>query len=117
MWKPDFAIAELIAGMKKPSRVARARRALNRCTALPPKELYCRFAAIPPVRMNGLTVAVPRAFRDIWRNSGAHRGFITSPHSRITAERLQQLMRETGQLTADVGTPISGNPGRRTRTD
>ena len=34
--------------------------------------------------------------------------FITS-HSHITAERLQQLMRETGQLTADVGTVISGN--------
>ena len=42
--------------------------------------------------------------------------FITS-HSHISAECLQQLMRETGQLTADVGTVISGKAGGRAWPD
>ena len=57
--------------------------------------------------MNGTIIAVPQAFEYLARIQERIVDFITG-HSRITAERLQQLMRETGQLTADVGTVISG---------
>ena len=63
---------------------------------------------IHPVRMNGTIIAVPQAFEYLAKIQERIVDFITS-HSHITAERLQQLMRETGQLTADVGTVISGN--------
>ena len=62
---------------------------------------------IHPVRMNGTIIAVPQAFEYLAKIQERIVDFITS-HSHITAERLQQLMRETGQLTADVGTVISG---------
>ena len=62
---------------------------------------------IHPVRMNGTIIAVPQAFEYLAKIQERIVDFITT-HSRISAERLQQLMRETGQLTADVGTVISG---------
>lgn len=46
MWKPDLPIAELIAGMKKPTvSLVLGRRAFDRCTAgrCRQKELYRRF--------------------------------------------------------------------------
>ena len=57
--------------------------------------------------MNGTIIAVPQAFEYLAKIQERIVDFITS-HSHITAARLQQLMRETGQLTADVGTVISG---------
>ena len=62
---------------------------------------------IHPVRMNGTIIAVPQAFEYLAKIQERIVEFITG-HSAISAERLQQLMRETGQLTADVGTVISG---------
>ena len=98
-----LAIAELIAGMKKPtvSLVLGGGHSIGVPLAVAAKKSFIAVSAamtIHPVRMNGTIIAVPQAFEY----------FITSP-SHITAERLQQLMRETGQLTADVGTVISGN--------
>ena len=77
-----LAIAELIAGMKKPT--------------------------VSLVLGGGHSIGVPQAFEYLAKIQERIVDFITS-HSHITAERLQQLMRETGQLTADVGTVISGN--------
>ena len=57
--------------------------------------------------MNGTIIAVPQAFEYLAKIQERIVDFITT-HSGISAERLQQLMRETGQLTADVGTVISG---------
>ena len=73
------------------------------------KSLIAASAAmtIHPVRMNGTIIAVPQAFEYLAKIQERIVDFITT-HSRISAERLQQLMRETGQLTADVGTVISG---------
>ena len=62
---------------------------------------------VHPVRMNGTIIAVPQAFEYLSKIQERIVDFITG-HSRISAERLQRLMRETGQLTADVGTVISG---------
>lgn len=62
---------------------------------------------IHPVRMNGTIIAVPQAFEYLSKIQERIVDFITG-HSHISAQCLQQLMRETGQLTADVGTVISG---------
>ena len=107
-----LAIAELIAGMTKPtvSLVLGGGHSIGVPLAVAAKKSFIAASAamtIHPVRMNGTIIAVPQAFEYLARIQERIVDFITS-HSRITAERLQQLMRETGQLTADVGTVISG---------
>ena len=108
-----LAIAELIAGMKKPtvSLVLGGGHSIGVPLAVAAKKSFIAVSAamtIHPVRMNGTIIAVPQAFEYLAKIQERIVDFITS-HSHITAERLQQLMRETGQLTADVGTVISGN--------
>lgn len=108
-----LAIAELIAGMKKPtvSLVLGGGHSIGVPLAVAAKKSFIAVSAamtIHPVRMNGTIIAVPQAFEYLEKIQERIVDFITS-HSHITAERLQQLMRETGQLTADVGTVISGN--------
>ena len=108
-----LAIAELIAGMKKPtvSLVLGGGHSIGVPLAVAAKRAFIAVSAamtIHPVRMNGTIIAVPQAFEYLAKIQERIVDFITS-HSHITAERLQQLMRETGQLTADVGTVISGN--------
>ena len=108
-----LAIAELIAGMTKPtvSLVLGGGHSIGVPLAVAAKRSFIAASAamtIHPVRMNGTIIAVPQAFEYLTKIQERIVDFITS-HSHITAERLQQLMRETGQLTADVGTVISGN--------
>ncbi len=106
-----LAIAELIAGMTKPtvSLVLGGGHSIGVPLAVAAKSFIAASAAmtIHPVRMNGTIIAVPQAFEYLAKIQERIVDFITS-HSGISAERLGQLMRETGQLTADVGTVISG---------
>ncbi|WP_125115462.1 ClpP family protease [Agathobaculum sp. Marseille-P7918] len=107
-----LAIAELIAGMTKPtvSLVLGGGHSIGVPLAVAAKKSFIAASAamtIHPVRMNGTIIAVPQAFEYLAKIQERIVDFITS-HSHITAERLQRLMRETGQLTADVGTVISG---------
>nr|WP_302651093.1 ATP-dependent Clp protease proteolytic subunit [uncultured Agathobaculum sp.] len=107
-----LAIAELIAGMTKPtvSLVLGGGHSIGVPLAVAAKKSFIAASAamtIHPVRMNGTIIAVPQAFEYLAKIQERIVDFITS-HSGISAERLQQLMRETGQLTADVGTVISG---------
>lgn len=107
-----LAIAELVAGMKKPtvSLVLGGGHSIGVPLAVAAKKSFIAASAamtIHPVRMNGTIIAVPQAFEYLAKIQERIVDFITG-HSAISAERLQQLMRETGQLTADVGTVISG---------
>ena len=107
-----LAIAELIAGMTKPtvSLVLGGGHSIGVPLAVAAKKSFIAASAamtIHPVRMNGTIIAVPQAFEYLAKIQERIVDFITG-HSAISAERLQQLMRETGQLTADVGTVISG---------
>ena len=107
-----LAIAELIAGMSKPtvSLVLGGGHSIGVPLAVAAKKSFIASSAamtIHPVRMNGTIIAVPQAFEYLAKIQERIVDFITT-HSGISAERLQQLMRETGQLTADVGTVISG---------
>ena len=107
-----LAIAELIAGMTKPtvSLVLGGGHSIGVPLAVAAKKSFIAASAamtIHPVSMNGTIIAVPQAFEYLAKIQERIVDFITG-HSAISAERLQQLMRETGQLTADVGTVISG---------
>ena len=107
-----LAIAELIAGMTKPtvSLVLGGGHSIRVALAVAAKKRFIAASGamtIHPVRMNGTIIAVPQAFEYLAKIQERIVDFITS-HSGISAERLGQLMRETGQLTADVGTVISG---------
>lgn len=62
---------------------------------------------IHPVRMNGLIIGVAQTFEYFQKIQDRISGFITS-HSRISEERLMELMLETGELTKDVGSVLVG---------
>ncbi len=107
-----LAIAELIAGMSKPtvSLVLGGGHSIGVPLAVAAKRSFIASSAamtIHPVRMNGTIIAVPQAFEYLTKIQERIVDFITT-HSGITARHLQELMRETGQLTSDVGTVISG---------
>ena len=108
-----LAIAELIAGLSKPtvSLVLGGGHSIGVPLAVAADQSCIAASAamtIPPVRMNGTIIAVPQAFEYLAKIQERIIDFITR-HSHIPAERLLALMRETGQLTADVGTVISGS--------
>ena len=108
-----LAIAELIAGLSKPtvSLVLGGGHSIGVPLAVAADKSFIAASAamtIHPVRMNGTIIAVPQAFEYLAKIQERIIDFITR-HSHIPAERLLALMRETGQLTADVGTVISGS--------
>ncbi len=107
-----LAIAELIAGMTKPtvSLVLGGGHSIGVPLAVAAKRSFIAASAamtIHPVRISGTIIAVPQAFEYLAKIQERISDFITG-HSHIEPERLASLMRETGQLTADVGTVISG---------
>lgn len=107
-----LAIAELIAGMEKPtvSLVLGGGHSIGVPLAVAARQSFIAASAamtIHPVRMNGTIIAVPQAFEYLAKIQERICDFITT-HSRMQADTLRALMRETGQLTADVGTVISG---------
>ncbi len=62
---------------------------------------------IHPVRMNGMVIGVPQTFDYFKQIQDRITGFVCD-HCKITQERLEALMMETGVLTKDVGTILVG---------
>lgn len=62
---------------------------------------------IHPVRMSGMMIGSPQTYDYIKIIQDRILRFV-SEHSRITKERLEALMMETGMLTRDVGTILVG---------
>ncbi len=62
---------------------------------------------IHPVRMNGMIIGVPQTYDYFKKIQDRIVGFIAD-HSRITPERIERLMMETGMLTKDVGSILVG---------
>lgn len=107
-----LAIAELIAGMSKPtvSLVLGGGHSIGVPLAVAAKKSFIAASAamtIHPVRMNGTIIAVPQTFEYLGKIQERIVDFVTG-HSKITTKTMQKLMSETGQLTSDVGTVISG---------
>lgn len=107
-----LAIAELIAGMKKPtvSVVLGGGHSIGVPLAVSAKESFIVPSAtmtIHPVRMNGLVLGVPQSFSYFEKMQERITRFVTD-NSRITPERFTDLMMATGELAMDVGTSIDG---------
>jgi ATP-dependent protease ClpP protease subunit len=62
---------------------------------------------IHPIRLNGLVIGVPQTFEYLDKMQERVIRFITS-HSRISEEKLKELMFKTGELTRDIGTTVIG---------
>lgn len=62
---------------------------------------------IHPVRMSGMVIGAPQTYDFFQRIQDRITGFISS-HSRISKERLEQMMMETEQMTKDLGTLLVG---------
>lgn len=107
-----LALAELVAGMKKPtvSLVLGGGHSIGVPLAVSAK---CSFIVptatmtIHPVRMSGLVLGVPQTLDYFDRMQDRITGFVTA-NSNMTSERFLELSRNTDQLVTDIGTVLNG---------
>lgn len=107
-----LAIAELIAGMKKPtvSLVLGGGHSIGVPLAVAAKRSFIAPSAamtIHPVRINGLVIGVPQTYNYLSRIQERIVGFVTA-HSKVSREDYLRLMNATDQLASDVGSVIYG---------
>lgn len=107
-----LAIAELIAGMKKPSvsLVLGGGHSIGVPLAVSAKKSFIAPTAsmtIHPVRMTGVVIGAPQTFRYFSRIQEQIVSFVTD-NSRISREQLLKLMMATDEMAADIGTVIYG---------
>ncbi len=107
-----LAIAELMAGMKKPvvSLVLGGGHSIGVPIAVAAKKSFIAKSAtmtIHPVRMNGLMLGVPQAFDYFQRMQKRITDFVTE-NSSISAERYNELSINTNELVMDIGTILDG---------
>lgn len=107
-----LAIAELIAGMSKPtaSVVLGGGHSIGVPLAVAARRSFIVPSAtmtIHPVRMNGTVIGVPQTYRYLERMQERIAGFVTS-HSKISREEFFRLMMKTDELASDVGSVIDG---------
>ena len=107
-----LAIAELIAGMKKPtvSLVLGGGHSIGVPLAVAPKVSMIVPSAsmvVHPVRTTGTVIAAPQTFRYFEKVQEGIVGFVVR-HSRITAGAFEKLMLATDEMAADVGSVLYG---------
>ena len=107
-----LAIAEMIAGMKKPtvSLVLGGGHSIGIPLAVCTKKSFITPTAsmtVHPVRMTGLVVGAPQTFRYFQRIQEQIVEFVSS-NSRISKSHFEQFMMATGEMATDVGTILYG---------
>lgn len=107
-----LAIAELIAGMTKPtvSLVLGGGHSIGVPLAVAARRsLIAPSAAmtVHPVRLNGVVIGVPQTYNYFARIQERIVGFVTA-HSNIAREDYLRLMTNTDELANDVGSVIYG---------
>ena len=107
-----LAIAELIAGMKKPtvSLVLGGGHSIGIPLAVCTKKSFITPTAsmtVHPVRMTGLVVGAPQTYRYFQRVQEQIADFVTE-NSRISREDFLHFMMATGEMATDVGTILYG---------
>lgn len=107
-----LAIAEMIAGMKKPtvSLVLGGGHSIGIPLAVCTKKSFITPTAsmtVHPVRMTGLVVGAPQTFRYFQRIQEQIAHFVTT-NSNISAEQFESYMMATGEMATDVGTILYG---------
>ena len=107
-----LAIAEMIAGMKKPtvSLVLGGGHSIGIPLAVCTKKSFITPTAsmtVHPVRMTGLVVGAPQTFRYFQRVQEQIADFVTT-NSDISREDFERYMMATGEMATDVGTILYG---------
>lgn len=107
-----LAIAELIAGIKKPtvSLVLGGGHSIGVPLAVSAKHSFIVPSAsmtIHPVRMSGMVLGVPQTLSYFERMQDRIIRFVTS-NSNIDGDRFKEMMMNTGELVMDVGTVLDG---------
>lgn len=107
-----LAIAEMVAGMKKPtvSLVLGGGHSIGIPLAVCTKKSFITPTAsmtVHPVRMTGLVVGAPQTYRYFQRIQEQIADFVTA-NSRITREQFEDYMMATGEMATDVGTILYG---------
>ena len=107
-----LAIAEMVAGMKKPtvSLVLGGGHSIGIPLAVCTKHSFITPTAsmtVHPVRMTGLVVGAPQTFRYFERIQEQIADFVTT-NSRVDRNKFLELMMRTGELATDVGTIVYG---------
>lgn len=107
-----LAIAEMIAGMKKPtvSLVLGGGHSIGIPLAVCTKKSFITPTAsmtVHPVRMTGLVVGAPQTFRYFQRIQEQIAEFVTA-NSKISKEKFEAFMMATGEMATDVGTILYG---------
>lgn len=107
-----LAIAEMVAGMKKPtvSLVLGGGHSIGIPLAVCTKKSFITPTAsmtVHPVRMTGLVVGAPQTFRYFQRIQEQIADFVTA-NSRISRDTFEDYMMATGEMATDVGTILYG---------
>ena len=107
-----LAIAEMIASLSKPtvSLVLGGGHSIGVPLAVSSDYSFIVPSAtmvIHPVRTSGTFIGVMQSYRNMEKTQDRITGFIAG-HSRITQERIEQLMLDTSLLVKDVGTMLDG---------
>ena len=107
-----LAIAELIAGMTKPtvSIVLGGSHSIGVPLAVAARRSFAVPSAamtIHPVRMSGTVIAAPQTYHCFDRIQERIIRFVSS-HSRVSAEKFRQLMLQSGDMSNDVGSIVYG---------
>ena len=107
-----LAIAELIAGMQKPtvSLVLGGGHSIGVPLAVAAKKCFIAPTAsmtLHPVRMNGTVLGVPQILAYFQRIQDSIVDFIVA-NSRVSAETLRVLMQRNGQLMGEAGSVVYG---------
>lgn len=107
-----LAIAEMIAGMKKPtvSLVLGGGHSIGIPLAVCTKKSFIIPTAsmtVHPVRMTGLVVGAPQTYRYFQRIQEQIADFVTA-NSKISRTDFEHYMMATGEIATDVGTILYG---------
>ena len=107
-----LAIAEMVAGMKKPtvSLVLGGGHSIGIPLAVCTKRSFITPTAsmtVHPVRMTGLVVGAPQTYRYFQRIQEQITDFVTA-NSKITRKAFEDYMMATGEMATDVGTILYG---------
>ena len=107
-----LAIAEMVAGMKKPtvSLVLGGGHSIGIPLAVCTKKSFITPTAsmtVHPVRMTGLVVGAPQTYRYFHRIQEQIADFVTA-NSKISREKFERYMMATGEMATDVGTILYG---------
>lgn len=107
-----LAIAEMIAGMKKPtvSLVLGGGHSIGIPLAVCTKKSFITPTAsmtVHPVRMTGLVIGAPQTYRYFQRIQEQIADFVTA-NSGISRKKFMDYMMATGEMAADVGTILYG---------